>query len=137
MAEGDFLQGPYRVRATTQAFKTVRRLFTRKKEAMILRRHALTLAWWAEGVPGVIVLDWEWVKALPGQKVGELRISERIGGHDNLRIYFFVGDESVREPLPMIWVLHVIQKKSNDIKQGVIDTLELQREMVIERFYVD
>jgi hypothetical protein len=137
MAEGDDLVGYYRVRGTSPAFKTARRLFPRTKDRMILRRHSLKLAWWPRGGDGSVVadLDWEWVKALPGKKIGELRIGEEIGGHDNLRVYFYVGDEAVRDPLPMIWVLHVIQKKSNDIKPGVLDTLRLQRQLVIDRFY--
>ena len=90
------------------------------------RRHALKLAFWPSGEPGdggqIMDLDWEWIKAMRGLKVGELRISDVIGGHNNLRVIFHVTDVRLaNEPMPRIWILSVLQKKamaftSRDIK---------------------
>ena len=67
-------------------------------------------------------------------KVGELRVHDTIGGNDNLRIVFFVGDESIREPLPMIWILAVIQKRRDDFSRHQIAVFKARRTLVVERF---
>lgn len=79
-------------------------------------------------------LDWSWIKALPRQRVGELRISDTIGGHNNLRVIFF-DPEIESEPMPMIWVLAVLQKKRDDFTAGQISSFKLRRATVLERFY--
>ena len=45
--------------------------------------------------------------------VGELRIHDDISGHDNLRAIFYVGDDSRCDPMPMSWILRVMQKKNS------------------------
>lgn len=137
---GERLTGSYRVRAIRPAFDDTNRLFRKARDNAILRRHALKLRYWPENHPEdqsgkLIDLDWEWVRSLPGLKVGELRIDDEIGGHDNLRIIFFVGDAAIREPLPMIWVLRVMQKKRNDFTKNDLATFRARRLLVIERFY--
>ena len=67
--------------------------------------------------------------------VGELRIDDTIGGCDNLRIIFFRGDPKVKEPLPMIWILHVLQKKRNDFTTHNLTTFKARRTLVLERYY--
>ena len=56
-------------------------------------------------------------------------------GNDNLRVIFFVGDRKVREPLPMIWILAVMQKKRNDFTANEIQIFKAQRLLVQQRFY--
>ncbi len=78
-------------------------------------------------------LDWSWIAALRGKRVGELRINDTIGGRDNLRVIFF--DPSIREPLPTLWVISVLQKKRDDFTHSQIEGFELRRDVVLERFY--
>ena len=79
-------------------------------------------------------LDWCWIKACK-KDVGELRINDEISGHDNIRIVFFKGDPSVRVPLPIIWVITVLQKKKNEWTTANIRTFNGRRTLVNERFY--
>jgi hypothetical protein len=136
------LTGTHRVRIFRPAFDQVRKLFPRVRDRIEIRRHALKLRFWP-GEPNtdergqVIDLNWSWIKALPGLKIGELRIDDVIDGHDNLRVIFFVGNPEVREPLPMIWVLNVFQKKRDDFTAAQIKIFKGQRQLVIERFYKD
>jgi hypothetical protein len=90
-------------------------MFPRGSDFMEVRRHALKLRFWPDAAESsrqgqVLDLDWSWVQGLPFRDVGELRIHEAIGGNDNLRIIFHVGDEKLKSPLPIIWVLRVLQK---------------------------
>jgi hypothetical protein len=59
-----------------------------------MRRHPLKLRYWPEPRPQdesgqVLDLDWEWIKACKGLRIGELRIHETIAGFDNWRVIFF------------------------------------------------
>jgi hypothetical protein len=133
------LTGHFRVRALRSAFDDVRKLCPRIADRMEVRRHALKLRYWPEHHPTddagkVLDLDWEWVRALPGLRVGELRISDVIGGNDNLRAIFYVGSGEIREPLPMIWILRVLQKKRDDFSMNDIAIFRARRGLVIERF---
>jgi hypothetical protein len=134
------LTGNYRVRGIRSAFSDVCRLCPKMKHRMEIRRHALKLRYWPKTHPmnesgQLLDLDWEWVRSLPGLHIGELRIHDAIGGHNNLRIIFYVGDQAVREPLPMIWVIQVLQKKRNDFTANNLVTFRSRRKIVIERFY--
>ncbi|MFN0056551.1 MAG: hypothetical protein ACKV0T_30765 [Planctomycetales bacterium] len=106
-----------------------------------LRRHVLKLRFWPSKTPQtdetgrIIDLNWCRVKALQGLHIGELRIDDVIAGQDNLRVIFFVGDSDVCEPLPMIWVLNVFQKKRQDFSSNQLKIFKAQREIVLERFY--
>ena len=133
------LTGSYRIRALRSAFVDVRRLCPRTGDRMEIRRHALKLRYWPEHHPTdnagkILDLDWEWVRALPGLRIGELRIDDAIGGNDNLRVIFYVGNAEIREPLPMIWILRVLQKKRNDFSMNDISIFKARRGLVIERF---
>lgn len=139
-ALGANLTGRYRIRAIRPAFDDVHRLCSKTRDKFEIRRHALKLRFWpdvcTEADSGqVIDLDWEWVKSLPGSKVGELRIDDRIGGNDNLRIIFFQGPSEVIEPLPMIWVLRVMQKSRNNFSKHDLAIFRARRLLVLERFY--
>ena len=142
MELGTRLTGRYRVRIFRPAFDQVRKLFHSTKDCIELRRHTLKLRYWPDNHPEddkgqVVDLNWEWIRSMPGLKTGELRIDDSIGGHDNLRVIFFVGSSAVSEPLPMIWVLNVFQKKRNDFTSSQIKIFRAQRSLVIERFYTN
>ena len=112
------LIGNYYVKPTFAAIRDAFALFPRFGDYQEARRHALKLAFWPGGSRGqsgkVMDLDWEWIKGLGNLRVGELRISDVIGGHNNLRIIFYVSDVVLAgDPLPRIWTLAVLQKKSN------------------------
>lgn len=137
--DGAGLTGSYRVRAIRPAFDEVRKLCRRSRDGMVVRRHCLKLRYWPENHPAdgatVLDLDWSWIRALPGLSIGELRIHEAIAGNDNLRAIFFVGDQKVRVPLPMIWILTVMQKKRDDFTSHQLSVFRARRLLVIERFY--
>ncbi len=80
-------------------------------------------------------LDWSWIQTLPGMNIGELRIHDEIGGHENLRLIFFVGDVSRRDPLPMIWILRVMEKKKNSFSPNQVAIFKARRGLIMERFY--
>lgn len=81
-------------------------------------------------------LDWSWIKTLPGERVGELRIGDTIGGLDNLRIIFFVADEYHKEgEMPVIWVLAVLQKRKNDFTANEVRNFKARKTLIVERFY--
>ncbi len=132
------LTGTFLVRALRSAFQDVDRLMNRTRDQATLRRHALKLRYWPDkhpqGESGVLMdLDWSWIESCKPRRIGELRIHETICGCDNLRIIFF--DPAVRIPLPMIWVLAVMQKKSNHFSKANTTTFEVRRQIVLERFY--
>lgn len=84
----------------------------------------------------VVDLDWSWIVALPNSKVGELRIDDVIGGHDNLRIIFYVGSPtSSPDDMRCVWILAVMQKKRNDFTAHNIATFRARRLLVRTRFY--
>ena len=133
------LTGSYLVRAIRPAFHDAHKWLPRAKDRAELRRHALKLRFWPEKHPedqnGVVLdVDWSWIKAMKGLNVGELRISNKIGDCDNLRVIFF-HPKIHTEPLPMIWVLAVFQKKRDDFTKAQITTFKARRTIVLERFY--
>lgn len=132
------LTGDFFVKALRPAFQDARRVCPKTRDRAILRRHALKLRFWPENHPAdngqVLDLDWSWIKAMKNLNVGELRIQDTIGGNDNLRIIFYVGDPEIKDPMRRIWVLAVIQKKRQDFSQANIKTFKLRRQLVIERF---
>ena len=134
------LSGTRRVRAIRPAFCDVSRLCRRTRDKFEIRRHALKLRYWPDKHPAddsgkVLDVDWCWIRALRGLNIGELRIHDTIGGNDNLRIIFFEGDSAVRDPLPMVWVLCVMQKKRDDFSAHDLAVFKARRTLVLERFY--
>lgn len=132
------LTGRYLVRALRPAFHDAKHWLPRTKDRAELRRHSLKLRFWPQVLPtengGILLdLDWSWIKSMPGKRVGELRVNDTIGGCDNLRVIFF--DPQIAEPLPMIWVLAVLQKKKMEFTAANITTFGLRRLLVLERFY--
>ena len=137
---GEGLTGNYRVRVIKPALRKVYKIFRRRGDQMELRAQALKLRYWParevlDDHGQLIDLDWCWIASLKGHRIGELRISDRIGGHENLRVIFYQGDKEVCEPLPMIWVLDVLAKKRDYFTSNELAIFEARRTLVIERFY--
>ncbi|HOD83043.1 MAG: hypothetical protein BWX88_02119 [Planctomycetes bacterium ADurb.Bin126] len=138
--QGSKLTGNFRVRAVRASFSAVRRLFPKAADRAEIRRQALKLRFWPEKKPAMesgrlLDLDWDWIRALKGLDIGELRIADEIGGLDNIRVVFFVGNKKVRQPLPIIWVLHVMQRKRMEFTAADLATFKARRLLVIEWFY--
>lgn len=134
------LTGQYRVSRTRPAIKEACRLFPRVSDRMEVRRHALKLRFWPASAPlngsgQVLDLDWEWVKGLPFKDVGELRIHGILAGNDNLRIIFHFGGDKLKNPLPIIWILRVFQKKRNDFSPEDLAVFKQRRRDVRRLFY--
>ncbi len=140
MGMGDGLTGNFRVRVIRPALNKVYKLMPKRRDQMELRAHALKLRYWpAHHVPDeegrLLDLDWSWIIALKQKRIGELRIADRIGGYDNLRLIFYEGDRAVRDPLPMIWILDALAKKRDYFTQNELAIFEARRTLVVERFY--
>ena len=79
------LEGNYFVVPTMSAITGARKLSDGKaKDFYRLRRQGLKLMWWPskDGAIGSDI-DWDWIKALKGKRVGELRVDEEINGNNN------------------------------------------------------
>ena len=118
MPEPISLFGDYHVTPTHTALKEAQDLFPKYGDYQELRRHALKLAFWPKGPIGsggmVIDLDWEVIKGMSDPKACELRITDKIGGFDNLRLVFYRFEKDViltDDILPRLWVIGVMQKK--------------------------
>lgn len=136
------LTGSHWVRLLGAAAQDAKILWPATRHRMEVRRNALKLRFWPEQHPmddsgTVLDLDWEWIRALKGKRVGELRIHDRIGGIDNIRLIFFVGD-IVRpsDPMKAIWILAAKAKKRDDFTAADIRTFDARRTIVMQRFYV-
>ena len=134
------LEGNYRVRVFRPAWHDVHRWFPRTTDKIEVRSHALKLRYWPKKNPtddrGTLLdINWCWIRALRAKDIGELRIDDVIGGHDNIRIVFFRGDPKVKIPLSIIWILAVLQKKGDDWTSANYKTFRARRTLVIERFY--
>ena len=133
------LTGNYLVRAIRPAFHDAHKWLPRSRDRAALRRHSLKLRFWPEQHPvdatgQLLDLDWSWIRALQGERIGELRINDTIGNCDNLRVIFF--DPQVKgKPLPVIWVLSVFQKKRDDFSSAQIKNFKARKVIVLDRFY--
>lgn len=132
------LTGTYLVRAGRWAFQDVQRLFPKARDRAELRRHALKLRFWPNCRPEdsngqLLDLDWCWIRSLSGKRIGELRIHDKIGDCDNLRIIFYSPPISTKPP--MLWVLSVFQKKRDDFTTAQLKSFDFRRTLILERFY--
>ncbi len=134
------LTGRYLVRVGRWAMQEAAKWLPRIRDRAILRRHALKLRFWPAAQAGdaggqVLDLDWCWIKSLSGQRIGELRIHDRIGDCDNLRVIFFVP--TIKTEPPMLWILSVLQKKRDDFTTPQVRSFALRRLLILERFCGD
>jgi hypothetical protein len=138
--KGAGLTGSYRVRTLSSALQAARRLFPKAGDVMELRSQALKLRYWPQRNPTddsgqLLDLNWAWIKSLSGLNVGELRIGDTIGGHDNLRVIFFVAEKRAADPMPIIWILHVMQKKRQGFTTADAVIFKARRKLVGALFY--
>lgn len=138
------LHGHFYVVPTPSARLDARKLFPRDRDYYELRYHALKLRWWpqaSDASEGELVedLNWEWVKGVDQRfknKIGELRIDDVINGNDNLRIFFLVCRKTLAgDPLPRIWLLRTMQKKSQKLTSNDLKTLQARATIVLSRYY--
>lgn len=131
------LTGRFLVRVIRPALHDAHRILPKKRDRAILRRHALKLRFWPapleQEAGWVLDINWSWIKSLRSKQIGELRIDDRIGDCDNLRLAFYVP--KFQSEIPMIWIFAAIQKKRDDFSKANIDTFEARRTIVNERFY--
>jgi hypothetical protein len=118
------------------------RLLSKNRDRKLMRRQALKLRFWPEKHPDtgsgeLLDVDWSWIRACSGLNIGELRISDKIGGFDNWRIIFFEGPKPDDGSMPKIWVLQLMKKKRDEFTDADIKTFKLRRLMVVERYYED
>lgn len=140
---GYMLAGTHFVRVLRSALHACRRYWPKAKERMEVRRHALKLKFWGlrhEPTNTALDLSYESIKSMPGSGVYELRIDDEIGGQTNIRVIFLVPPpawvpKNWTKPLPVLWLLDVLPKKSDSWKQHQIDRFWAAREVVRERFY--
>jgi hypothetical protein len=135
------LFGDYFVKRVRPAICEAGDLFPRARDYFELRSHVLKLAFWPgvekEGRP-VVDINWSWIKGLKGKRVGELRIGDEIGGHENLRVIFFVPRKRLpNDPLPRIWILCVMAKKRRAFSKADAEVFDCRRALVVERYYSD
>jgi hypothetical protein len=135
MVEGNRL-----VRLIHPAHKDCDRLLKSNRDHKIMRRHALKLRYWPEAHPKgpdgqLLDLDWSWVRACQGLRIGELRIHESLGGFDNWRVIFFEGPKPKPKEVHRLWILQVMKKKRNEFTAADLSTFRLRRQLVIERYY--
>ncbi len=137
------LFGDYHVTPTSSAIKDAQCLFPRFGAYQELRRQALKLAFWPSGKAlsgSVEDLDWEELIGMPKPRAHELRIDDEIGGYDNLRIIFYLFEKKIILPgdvLPRLWVISVMQKKTQRFSQNDFDTFAARIKIVRKRYYHD
>ncbi len=69
-------------------------------------------------------------------RAAELRIHETIGGYNNLRVIFHVSKEALpMEPMPRIWVLSVLQKKTRRFDHYDLKTFHARLVTLLKRYY--
>ena len=143
----DSICGHFYVKPTDSARMDARKWFPHHRDYYELRKQVLKLRWWPTGSVGthgqVEDLDWEPVRGIGGGlKVHELRIDDKIGGHDNIRVYFMVaprvleGDPVVEgKTLPRIWLLRTMQKKTQKLTSRDLTILKGRAKIVLKRHY--
>jgi hypothetical protein len=144
MAEHGSLFGDYHVTPTHTALKEAQDLFPHFRDYQELRRHALKLAFWPKepvGSGGMIIdMDWEEIRGMQGPKACELRIADRIGGFNNLRLVFYTFERKIVLPgdsLPRLWVLAAMQKKTERFSNNQLRIFSSRVTILRQRKYYD
>jgi len=133
------LFGRYYVKPTASAIRDAQDLFPRYRHYQEARRHALKLAFWPgfDGGGGIVEdLHWSWIDGMGEPRAGELRIHETIGGHNNLRIIFYVSTIVLpQDTMPRIWTLAVMQKKRTRFDSHDLSTFRGRLTILLQRHY--
>jgi hypothetical protein len=133
------LFGRYYVKPTFSAIQDAQDLFPKFRHYQEARRHALKLAFWPgfDGGGGLVEdLHWSWIDGMGEPRAGELRVHQTIGGHNNLRIIFHVSKVLLpNDPLPRIWTIAVMQKKTEKFEKEDLKTFQARLKILLKRFY--
>lgn len=136
------LFGYYHVTPTATAMREAFNLFPKYGDYQEARMHALKLAFWpqknAEHSGKVIDLDWDQIIGMQSPRAYELRIDDKIGGHDNLRLIFYAFESDVVLPddtMPRIFTIGVMQKKTQRFSNNDLKTFKARVAIVRRRFY--
>jgi hypothetical protein len=133
------LFGRYYVTPTFASIRDAQDLFPRYRHYQEARRHALKLAFWPgfDGGGGLVEdLHWSWIDGMGEPRAAELRIHETIGGHDNLRIVFYVSKVVLPEDtMPRIWTIAVMQKKTSRFEHDDLKTFRGRLRILLKRRY--
>lgn len=137
---GEGFTGNYRVRVLRPPLHKSRKMFRRCRDQMELRAHALKLRYWpamavTEESGQLLDLDWSYIRALRSKNIAELRIADKIGGHENIRIIFYIGQSTPAGAMPIIWILEVMAKKNDHFTVHELKMFEARQTLVNERFY--
>ena len=143
MAAGRFemaaLYGRFYVTPTSPSIRDAQDLFPKYRHYQEARRHALKLAFWPgfEGGGGLVEdLHWSWIDGMGEPRAAELRIHETIGGHNNLRVIFHVSKTVLPgDPMPRIWTLAVMQKKTKRFSARDFQTFRGSLKILLRRRY--
>lgn len=139
------LFGDYYVVPTCSALSQALTLFKRsRRQYNLLRRQTVKLAFW----PDKADIDWDWIRGLESSRIGELRISDTIGGFNNLRVIFFkanatiagdptktIGDSLEKVTMQRIWILSVFQKKTQGFSNHLLKAWKGARTIIVKRNY--
>jgi hypothetical protein len=138
------LFGDWHVTPTPAGIREAMKLFPKYGDYQELRRHALKLAYWPSGTSGqsgqICDLDWDEICGMNAPKAYELRIDERIGGHDNLRVIFYTFERKLILPgdvLPRLWTVSVMQKKTRRFTPNDLKIFRAKVVVVRNRYYHD
>lgn len=137
------LFGEFHVTPISSALKDAESLLPKFKDYQELRRHPLKLAFWPTGksISGKVEdLDWEELIGMEQPRANELRIDDEIGGQNNLRIIFYLFEKKIILPgdvLPRLWIVSVLQKKTQRFSKNDFDTFSSRIKIVRIRNYRD
>lgn len=137
------LFGDFHVTPTGSAIKDAESLLPKFRDFQELRRHALKLAFWPSGksVSGKVAdLDWEEITGMAKPRANELRIDDEIAGLNNLRVIFYPFEKKIILPgdvLPRLWVVSVLQKKTQRFSTNDFETFAARIKIVRIRNYHD
>jgi len=136
MARGSGLTGKFWVRVLKAALLDAKKTWPKHGDRMRLRRQALKLRYFpglSKDGGDVLDVNWEWIKALSQLSIGELRITDRIGGHTNIRVIFYVHErkDKKRQSNPEIWILACFPKKRQNFTVHDLKTLKARRTAVL------
>ena len=138
------LFGQFHVTPTPSGMRDAADLFPKYGDYQELRKHALKLAFWPNGVDeqsGLVCdLNWEEISGMKAPRACELRIEDRIGGMNNLRVIFYVFSKTLILPgdvLPRLWTIGVMQKKTQRFSANDLRTFAAKVTIIRKRTYGD
>jgi hypothetical protein len=143
------LTGKHYVRVIRPAFHDAHHWLPSMRDRAELRRQSLKLRFWGQDgaidTDGLVVdLNSSWIRAARALDIGELRIDDVIGGHNNLRVITWHPKQDIRAswskefgPVSHIWILAVMQKKRDEFTRSDLSNFKARRLTALERFYLN